>query len=159
MRIVIDTDVMLSGLQSPTGASRLILAAALERKITVLESVATMIEHEAVLKRPEHLARASLDAGDIDTFLDIWAAIAEPVTIHYSWRPSVTDPDDDKFADLAVNGAADVLLTFNLRDYRPSDPSTRLAFLLCRPGDFLRRLPWRPSPDTLSGSLIRSWRK
>jgi len=50
--VVLDTDVVLSGLTSPAGASRLELIAAWEGAIVPLASVAIMLEYEAVLKRP-----------------------------------------------------------------------------------------------------------
>ena len=68
MRVVLDTDVVLSGLNSPAGASRLLLIASWEGAIVPLASVAMMLEYEAVLKRPEHLLRMRLQsdgrAGD-----------------------------------------------------------------------------------------------
>jgi hypothetical protein len=68
MRVVLDTDVMLSGLGSSTGASRVLLIAAWEGVIVPLTSVGMMIEYEAVLKRPVHLAEMGLRAEDIDAF-------------------------------------------------------------------------------------------
>jgi len=119
---VMDTDVLLSGLRSPTGASRLLLVAGWEGVIIPLASVGMFVEYEAVLKRPEHLAEIGLDAAEVDVFLDNWAAVVDPVTPHFSYRPSIRDPDDEMFVDAALNGGADALLTFNLSDYRPSDP-------------------------------------
>jgi putative PIN family toxin of toxin-antitoxin system len=122
MRLVLDTDVMLSSLRSPTGASRVLLIAACEGVITLLAGVATMVEYEAVLKRPEHLVETGLDTGDIDVFLDNIGALCEPVFPDFSYRPSIRDPDDEIFVEVALNGAADAIVTFNVKDYLPSDP-------------------------------------
>jgi hypothetical protein len=55
------------------------------------------------------------------------------------------------FVDVALNGRADALVTFSVKDYQLSDPGVQqIGVDACRPGDFLRRMQWRPSPDTLS---------
>lgn len=157
MRLVLDTDVVLSGLRSPDGASRILLMAAWDGAIVPLASVATMVEYEAVLKRPENLREMGLDAEDVEAFLDGFAAICEAVTPHFRYRPSIRDPDDEIFVDLVLNGAADAIVTFNVRDYRSSDVTDeRLRIRAIRPGDVLRRIQWRPSPATLSGFRPRS---
>lgn len=156
MRVVLDTDVLLSGLRSATGASRILLIAAWERVIVPLASVATMIEYEAVLKRPEHLSEMGLDADEVEAFLDNWAALTEGVTPHVAYRPPIRDPNDEMFVEVALNGGADALVTFNVSDYRPVDPGVELGVDICRPGDFLRRMQWRPSRDTLSAFRPRS---
>lgn len=151
MRVVLDTDVVLNGLRSPTGASRILLITGLEGVIAPLTGVGMMIEYEAVLKRPEHLTEMNLDANDIDAFLDNWAAVVEPVTPDFSCRPSLQDPNDELFVEVALNGGADVLVTFNVSDYQPSDPGVKhIGVEVCRPGELLRRIEWRPSLDTLS---------
>ena len=38
--------------------------------------------------------------------------------ISYLWRPTLKDPDDEMVLELAVQGGADLLLTFNEKDYR-----------------------------------------
>jgi predicted nucleic acid-binding protein len=43
--------------------------------------------------------------------------MAEPVGTHYLWRPQLRDPDDEMVLEVAVNGRADVLVTFNVSDY------------------------------------------
>jgi len=157
MRLVLDTDVVLSGLRSPDGASRILLLAAWEGAIVPLASVATMVEYEAVLKRPENLREMGLDAEEVEAFLDGFAAICEAVTPHFRYRPSIRDPDDEIFVDLVLNGAAEAIVTFNVRDYRSSDVADeRLRIQAIRPGDVLRRIQWRPSPATLSGFRPRS---
>lgn len=152
MRLVLDTDVLLSGLRSTIGASRVLLLAKEAEVVTPLVSVATVIEYEAVLKRPEHRHVAGLDADAVDRFLDAFVARAEHIVGYFRVRLSVRDPDEEMFAELSVNGHADALVSFNLADYRPIDPrSTHLAIPVCRPGDILRRLSWRPSATLLSG--------
>ena len=44
-------------------------------------------------------------------------AMAEPVKIHFLWRPQLRDPGDEMVLETAVNGGADTLITFNVRDY------------------------------------------
>ena len=66
MRLVLDTDVLLSSLRSTVGASRVLLLAVEAGVVTPLVSVATVIEYEAVLKRAEHLQVAQLDTGEVD---------------------------------------------------------------------------------------------
>lgn len=43
--------------------------------------------------------------------------MAEPVETHFLWRPQLRDPNDEMVLEVAVNGRADALVTFNLRDY------------------------------------------
>lgn len=151
MRLVLDTDVMLSGLMSRMGASRVILIAAWEGVVTPLVSLSTLLEYEAVLKRPGNLIAMGLSRAEVDRFLDQWTVLAERVEPHFSWRPSIRDPDDELFVDVALNGAADMIVTFNLRDFRPADDrNPGLGIPVGRPGDVLGRLEWRPSATSLS---------
>jgi predicted nucleic acid-binding protein len=43
--------------------------------------------------------------------------MAEPVKIHFLWRPQLRDPSDEMVLETAVNGRADLLVTFNERDH------------------------------------------
>jgi hypothetical protein len=66
----------------------------------------------------------------------------------------VCDPDDDKFVTAAINDNAEAITTFNIRDYVPRDGRvTGLGILVCRPGDILRSLSWRPSATSPFGFL------
>jgi len=159
IRLVLDTDVVLSGLRSTIGASRIILLAIEEKVITPLASVATILEYEAVLKRPANLAATGLTRQDTDDFLDGFLAHADRVVTWWCLRPTVIDADDELFIDLARNGSADALVTFNLRDYGLIDPTApatapALGIPICRPGDFLRSFPWRPPAISPSASPL-----
>ena len=149
-----DTDVLVAGLRSRTGASRILLMAAEARVITPLVSVATFLEYEDMLTRSEHLLAAGLSHWDIDVFLDAFLAVSEEVSPYYNHGGLVVDPDDDKFATTAINGNAAAIATFNIRDYVPRDGRvTGLGIAVCRPGDIVRRISWRPSATSPYASL------
>ncbi|OWJ57435.1 putative toxin-antitoxin system toxin component, PIN family [Inquilinus limosus] len=141
MRWVFDTDVMVAAIRSDAGASRRLLAAALQRRVGLLVSVPLVIEYEAVLTRPEHLQASGLTAADVATVLDAVVAIAEAVRLAFLWRPALRDPDDDMVLEAAVNGAADAVVTFNRRDFTRGAKAFGLEIL--SPGDALGRLEVR----------------
>ena len=129
---------MVAAIRSASGASRRLLVAGLERRLTLLSSVALMIEYEAVLTRPEHLKAAGLAVGDIAALLDAVASVVEPVRPAFSWRPATGDPDDDMVLEAAVNGRAEAIATFNVRDFR--DVAEHFGVDVLSPGEALKRL-------------------
>ena len=36
---------------------------------------------------------------------------------HFLWRPQLSDPNDEMVLEVAINGRADALVTFNVRDF------------------------------------------
>jgi predicted nucleic acid-binding protein len=87
MRLVLDTDVLLSGLRSTVGASRVLLLAVNAGAVTPLVSVATVIEYEAVLTRAENLEAMRLNSEEVKRFLDDFVAHADPVVPVLSYPP------------------------------------------------------------------------
>ena len=120
MRVVLDTDVIIAGLISPTGASRRLLELAFEDRLTLLASVALFLEYESVAFRPDMLALAALNRGEMTNFFTDLASVIEPVDIHFLWRPTLTDAADEMVLEAAVNGQADVLATFNSKHFAPA---------------------------------------
>jgi predicted nucleic acid-binding protein len=112
--------------------------AALERRFALLVSVALMVEYEAVMTRREHLAASKLTADDVGILLDAVAAVGEPVRPAFLWRPTLRDADDDMVLEVAVNGQADAIVTFNRRDFRPAAERFGIEVLL--PGAAIERL-------------------
>ena len=108
---------MVAALRSSRGASRQLLLGALDGGFQLLLSVPLILEYEAVLSRPEHLAACGLSAAEIGRVLDDLAGIAKPVSLSFRWRPRLSDPDDDMVLETAVNGNADAIVTFNQRDF------------------------------------------
>lgn len=135
MRLVLDTAVVVAAVRSARGASRLLLEAAFEGRLTMLVSVPLMLEYEAVLTRPEHLGHSGLTAEDVATLLDGLAGVIEPVDLAFHWRPTLRDADDDMVLETAVNGQAAAIVTFNSRDFLPE--TRRFGVAVLAPRDVL----------------------
>lgn len=114
---VLDTDVIVAALRSDRGASRQLLLAALNEQFELLLSVPLVLEYEAVLTRPQHLAACGLSISEVGLVLDDLAAVARPVRLAFRWRPALSDPDDDMVLETALNGNASAIVTFNQRDF------------------------------------------
>jgi putative PIN family toxin of toxin-antitoxin system len=134
----LDTDVVTAAFRSDRGASRRLLAGALSRRFELLVSVPLMIEYEAVLTRPEHLTAAGASVEDVATVLDALATVVEPVRLSYLWRPALPDANDDMVLETAVNGRADLLVTFNQRHFEAA--SSMFGIDVGSPTDAVRRL-------------------
>jgi predicted nucleic acid-binding protein len=75
------------------------------------------LEYEAVLTRTEHLAAADLSSEQARAVLDALAAVSERIRFSFRWRPLLADANDDMVIETAINGSAQLLVTFNLRDF------------------------------------------
>lgn len=137
-RVLLDTSVLRAGFVSSAGASHRVLRAALMGRITIVASTALMLEYEDVLLRPKTLQKAGIGAHDALGFLDGLCAVCLPVVVRVRWRPQSPDASDDLVIDAAVNGPADVIATFNLRDLRTS--AARFGIAAEPPVAVLRRI-------------------
>lgn len=138
VRAVLDTDVMVAAFRSARGASRRCLEAALTGRLRPVMSTPLVLEYEAVLTRPEQLAASGITAEAVGEALDGLLAVAIPVSLYFSWRPSLRDADDEMVLATAVNGRADVLATFNLGDLEAS--AARFGVRAVRPSELIRLL-------------------
>ena len=116
-RFIFDTDVIVAAMRSPSGASAALLAAVLDQKLTMLASVPLFFEYEAKCTDPVHWTAAGMLREQAVIFINGIAALVSPVKTHYLWRPMLRDPNDEMVLEVAVNGRADAIVTFNLRDY------------------------------------------
>ena len=64
--------------------------------------------------------------------------LQSPVETHFLWRPRLRDPADEMVLEAAVNGQANAIVTFNLRDYGAMPKDFGIEVLL--PRDALKRL-------------------
>lgn len=136
MRIVLDTNVLVSGLLNPRGNPGRIVDLVNTGHLTVLFDDRILAEYRAVLARP----RLKIDPTDAALALDQISAggqltIAPPLDI------DLPDPKDVPFAEVAEAGSADALITGNGRDFVPS--RGRIAVPVLTPAEFYER--WRLS--------------
>jgi putative PIN family toxin of toxin-antitoxin system len=138
MRMVLDTDVLVAAFRSERGASRQLLIAALDQRFVLLASTAIWLEYEAVMTRPSQLDAMRLNATEVRDALAALATVAEQVLIHFLWRPVLTDAGDEHVLDLAMNGRADMLVTFNQDDF--AEASKTFQIEVVTPAVALRKL-------------------
>lgn len=138
MKLVLDTDVLVAGLRSRTGASRRLLALLDQGRYQAMASVAMMLEYESVLTRPENLEAFNLTTDEIVRFLDSLSLLMTPVTPFFLWRPQLRDPADEHVLEAAVNGGADALVIFNFRHFQAA--AARFGIATLRPGEALQRI-------------------
>ena len=115
--MVLDTDVVVAAFRSPAGASAELLRMLRRGEIEIALSVALVLEYEAVLKRPEHLAAANATLTQAELFVDALVRLGQPVFVNYRWRPQTRDAGDEMVLEAAINAEADAIVTFNRRDF------------------------------------------
>lgn len=96
----------------PAGASAELPRMARRDEVTLLVNVSLALEYEAIGRLAEHGLAAGLDLRDVDIFVDAVLAMAEPVEIHFMWRPQLRDPSDEFVLEAAVNGQTAAIVTF-----------------------------------------------
>ncbi len=114
-KVVIDTNVIVSGLQSRNGFSFKLLSNIDDERFQVFLSVPLLLEYEEVIKRNK--SKINLDKADVDSVLDYICLIADKRKIFYLWRPYLKDPKDDMILELAVESECDYIITFNKKDF------------------------------------------
>lgn len=137
-RIVIDTDVVLSGVISNRGASFQLLKEIASDSFRMLLSVPLFCEYEAKLKHPEMMKQHGLSERDIDRLLNLVVDKATQVSFHFRWRPQLRDANDEMVLETAVNGGARWIVTFNVKDFQRAAP--RFGVSLLRPGPFVEMI-------------------
>lgn len=114
LRVVLDTNVIISGLISPKGPPAGILKALKAGRFILVTSQAINEEILEVMDRPRLRDKYGLADHMFDIAFILWEqseVIAKLPTVKAS-----KDPDDDKFLAAAVGGLAHYLVTGDIKD-------------------------------------------
>jgi putative PIN family toxin of toxin-antitoxin system len=114
-QVVLDTNVIYSGLRSRRGASFKLLSLLGTGRFEIHLSVPLVLEYEEVLQ--EKSRDLGLAEGDIDDVLNYLCRVAGLHEIHFLWRPRLKDPDDEMILELAVEAGCDYIVTYNKQDF------------------------------------------
>ncbi len=112
MRIVLDTNVLVSGLINPFGPPARILDLILAGDLGLVFDDRILAEYRQVLAR----ARFGLDANDVAEFLRYLETTGEHITA-CPISTVLPDPDDLPFLEVALTAQVDALVTGNTRHY------------------------------------------
>lgn len=135
IRAVLDTNILVSALRSRNGASHEILSRLLRKEFELIIGNTTLAEYDEVLKR--ECPTFGVPVATVDRFLDALCAGATFFPTSSFWKPALPDPDDEAFAQLALEAKVGYLVTCNQRHF----PSNRLPALgIVSPKEFLQVL-------------------
>ncbi|MBI4371796.1 MAG: putative toxin-antitoxin system toxin component, PIN family [Elusimicrobia bacterium] len=134
VKVVLDTNVLVSALLNPEGAPAEVVDAALEGQLQLILSPAVLDEYKGVLSR----GKFGFLPADVDAFLQALRKSAVEIVPAEPLRVS-PDPADDKFLECAVAAGAACLVTGNLRHFPRRFGDVRVV----SPADFLREFSLR----------------
>jgi putative PIN family toxin of toxin-antitoxin system len=135
-RVALDTSILVAALRTRAGAGNAVLRLVANRRLVALATGPLFLEYEDVLKRPDQRIAHGLTLEMVDEFLAEVAALVEPVEVRFLWRPQVRDPSDEMVLEAAINGRADALVTYDIRDFAVA--GERFAVLVLRPSELLK---------------------
>jgi putative PIN family toxin of toxin-antitoxin system len=114
--IVIDTNVLVTGLMSSRGYAFRLLQLVGTGRFEINLSVPLLLEYEDVLRRES--LNLPVSAAAIDAVLDYHCSVARHHTIFFLWRPFLRDAKDELVLELAVKARCDYIITYNQRDFQ-----------------------------------------
>lgn len=114
-RLAVDTNIIISGLMTTASPPAQILDAVHSKKIILLVSDEVVVEYLRVLEYPHIRKYKKITDEVIRDLTSLFIEETERVEILSHIKKS-TDPDDDKFLSLAVEGKADFLITGDKAD-------------------------------------------
>jgi uncharacterized protein len=121
LRLVIDTNVLVSAALKPESIQRTVILIAITRPARLYVSQPILEEYAAVLARPEFGIRRGMRLQLLQLIKNRGFLISP--RIHLS---ATNDPDDDKFVECADSARADYLITGNRKHFPRFWKSTKV---------------------------------
>ena len=130
MRIILDTNVLISGIITPFGNAARILDMIVLGEIHTLYDDRILAEYREVLHRPKF----GFERDVIEEFLTLIESEGFKVTA-IPLDEEMIDKDDIPFIETAITGLADVLITGNKRHFKGK---TTKRIKIMTPDEFLK---------------------
>jgi putative PIN family toxin of toxin-antitoxin system len=117
IRVVFDTNVVVSALLNPAGPPAQAFRLATSGSVQLCVTAGIYMEYEQVLHRPKFGLKGQTVAETLQSVRDraLWFRPVAPVR-------ACADPDDDMFLECAIAAEAGYLTTGNLRHFPASFP-------------------------------------
>jgi putative PIN family toxin of toxin-antitoxin system len=112
LRLVVDTNIVVSAALKPDGLQRTVLLLAMTKPARLYVSDAILSEYREVLWRPELRIRKALRQQLLQLISNHSQLLIPPRPLRVT-----KDPDDDKFLECADAARADYLVTGNQRHF------------------------------------------
>jgi putative PIN family toxin of toxin-antitoxin system len=132
LKIVLDTNVLVSGILSPNGSPAAVLRALLTERVRLCFDERIVSEYRDVLTR----TKFSFDRELVDELISFLESAGSP-TLAAPLAVTLPDPWDQMFIEVAVSSQADFLVTGNLKHF-PDE--TRAGVKVVSPRAFLDAL-------------------
>ena len=135
VRVVIDTNVIASGLSSRAGTSFRVLSMLGSTVLTPIITVPLLLEYEKTLCEPR--VEVPFSPKEIAKFLNYFCSVSDHRVVHFLWRPFLRDQKDDMVLEAAVNSQCPFIVTFNLNDF---SGTSQFGIESITPKEFLVRI-------------------
>jgi putative PIN family toxin of toxin-antitoxin system len=112
IRVVIDTNILVSALLQPEGLPAAVLMLALSGEVQLCVSAAVFAEYDEVIRRPRLKRSADVIEGTLRSIRKLGVWVKPNVRVE-----ECSDPDDNIFLECAQAGEADYLVTGNKRHF------------------------------------------
>ena len=129
MKIVLDTNVLVSGLLTPYGTSGEIVRMVSAGELILYIDARILSEYQEVLHRPKF----KFNKEHISILLDFIKLYGQFVS-GLPLKNRLPDPDDELFLEVAIAGKVRSLITGNIVHY---PPSSREGIKIFSPSEFL----------------------
>ena len=115
MKIVLDTNVLVSGLLTPYGPGGEIVRMVSAGKLILCIDARILLEYHEVIHRPKF----KFNKDHIDTLISFIKHYGQLVSTAPLKDP-LPDPDDEPFLEVAIAEKVKCIITGNIADYPPS---------------------------------------
>jgi uncharacterized protein len=122
IRVVIDTNILVSALLQPEGPPAAVLLFALSGEVQLCVSDAVFAEYEDVIRRPRFKRPADVIEGTLQSIRKLGHWVEPNVRVE-----ECTDPDDNVFLECAQAGQTDYLVTGNQRHFPDRWKATKVV--------------------------------